>query len=337
MKLVGKLRQRERARRRKQQQPSPSHDRRQRMLAERGARLSMLVGRERQCIEDLSRAVEIDPDDFRSRLTMAFVMLRQGRYAEAWPHYSRAMTDEPRDAPLWEGEPLEGRSIAIRFDSKLGLGDWLFGARYVRPLTERAARVVLEVPRKFESLRFNWPDTFEGEPVPATDFEISAMFIPPVMGPAGYRVALAWTGGGDETVRRFRSVPTELIERMLSPDVNWVSVERGKDRLPGTVDVADACEDDLGELAAVLSACDRCITVDNSTAHVAGALGRPLSLLFTDGASGGEWRWYCIGMEHSPWYPSARLFRRPAHGPWADVLDRVRAELTAPAASHVAA
>jgi hypothetical protein len=131
------------------------------MLATRGGDLAMVVGREDDCLAALGEAVEIDPDDFRSRLTMSFVLLRLGRYAEAWPHYSLAMTDEARDSWLWDGsEPLAGKSIAVRYDRELGLGDWIFGARYVRPLAEIAERVVLEVPAKLKSLRSTGPMSF---------------------------------------------------------------------------------------------------------------------------------------------------------------------------------
>jgi hypothetical protein len=62
-------------------------------------------------------------------------------------------------------------------------------------------------------------------------------------------------------------------------------------------------------------------------AYLAGALGRPISLMLTDGATGGEWRWHCVGRDHAPWYPSARIFRRTEHGDWSDVADDVCADL----------
>jgi hypothetical protein len=87
------------------------------------------------------------------------------------------------------------------------------------------------------------------------------------------------------------------------------------------IHVVDQVSDDMGELASVLSVCDHTISIDNSAAHLAGALGRPMSLLLTDGAAGGEWRWHCVGRDYAPWYPSARQFRRPADG--SDVVNRI--------------
>jgi hypothetical protein len=39
-----------------------------------------------------------------------------------------------------------------------------------------------------------------------------------------------------------------------------------------------------------------------------------------------DWRWL-RNREDSPWYPTARLFRQPAQGNWAEVLERVDGEL----------
>jgi hypothetical protein len=121
----------------------------------------------------------------------------------------------------------------------------------------------------------------------------------------------------------------DIADILAVPGVNFVSVERGpmSADLP-VLNVTREVEDDLGELAAVLVACGQVITVDNTTAHVAGALGVPIDLMLTDGAAGGGWRWHCIGMDRAPWYPSARLFRRPAHGSWSGVIDGVIAELS---------
>jgi hypothetical protein len=39
-----------------------------------------------------------------------------------------------------------------------------------------------------------------------------------------------------------------------------------------------------------------------------------------------DWRWL-LDREDSVWYPSARLFRRPATGDWAPAIRRLGAEL----------
>jgi len=39
-----------------------------------------------------------------------------------------------------------------------------------------------------------------------------------------------------------------------------------------------------------------------------------------------DWRWL-LDREDSPWYPTARLFRQRATGDWADVFERIAAEV----------
>jgi hypothetical protein len=65
------------------------------------------------------------------------------------------------------------------------------------------------------------------------------------------------------------------------------------------------------------------ISVDTSTAHLAGALGKPVWIL---NRYDGCWRWL-KEREDSPWYPSARLFRQPSMNDWDAVVVRVRSEL----------
>ncbi len=93
-----------------------------------------------------------------------------------------------------------------------------------------------------------------------------------------------------------------------------------------------AALEDFADTASAMQAMDLIIAVDTSSAHLAGALGRPVWTLlpFTP-----DWRWG-LEREETPWYPSMRLFRQPAPGQWGAVLARVRAELAALALSHQA-
>lgn len=74
---------------------------------------------------------------------------------------------------------------------------------------------------------------------------------------------------------------------------------------------------------------DLVLTIDNTTAHMAGALGRPTWLLLPRDA---DWRWMLARCD-SPWYASLRLFRQPAPGDWAAVAATVAEALTAFAAA----
>ena len=59
--------------------------------------------------------------------------------------------------------------------------------------------------------------------------------------------------------------------------------------------------------------------MDTATAHLAGALGKPVWILLPYAA---DWRWL-LGREDSPWYPSARLFRKQGTEGWDGIIAAV--------------
>src|SRR3546814_16287090 len=69
---------------------------------------------------------------------------------------------------------------------------------------------------------------------------------------------------------------------------------------------------DLDGFAAQVAAMDMVITTSNTTAHMAGALGRPTWVMLHQGISP-HWYWGRDG-ETTPWYPSLRLLRQPVDG-----------------------
>jgi tetratricopeptide (TPR) repeat protein len=81
---------------------------------------------------------------------------------------------------------------------------------------------------------------------------------------------------------------------------------------------------DIDQFAAQIAAMDLVITIDNSTAHLAGALGVPVWVLLPFDP---DWRWLASG-ETSPWYPRMRLFRQPKPGDWPSVIEDVRHTLS---------
>jgi hypothetical protein len=54
-------------------------------------------------------------------------------------------------------------------------------------------------------------------------------------------------------------------------------------------------------------------------------MGKPVWILL---AWECDWRWF-LGRDDSPWYPTARLFRRDRVETWDAVMDRVEAALAA--------
>ena len=80
---------------------------------------------------------------------------------------------------------------------------------------------------------------------------------------------------------------------------------------------------DLIDLANLAAGCALVVSIDNTTAHLAAALGCPTWVLLRHAPS---WRWH-LERSDSPWYPTARLFRQPAAGDWQEPLVALRSAL----------
>ena len=80
---------------------------------------------------------------------------------------------------------------------------------------------------------------------------------------------------------------------------------------------------DLDAFAAQIAAMDLVLSIDNSTVHIAGALGVPTWAMLRTVP------YWCWGLDRddSLWYPSIRLFRQKTREDWRDVMERVAREL----------
>jgi ADP-heptose:LPS heptosyltransferase len=114
---------------------------------------------------------------------------------------------------------------------------------------------------------------------------------------------------------------------LQAPDVTFVSLQLGEttrpqlDAIPAALRPFDPMNGvaDFADTAAIIRCLDLVIAVDTSTAHLAGALNRPVWILSRFDAC---WRWL-RDRDDTPWYPSARLFRQSRAGDWDDVMLRV--------------
>ena len=76
---------------------------------------------------------------------------------------------------------------------------------------------------------------------------------------------------------------------------------------------------DLDGLAALISACDFVISIDNVTVEISGALGKKTFVLLTFDHG---WRWG-IDSEQSYWHPSVQMTRQEERGDWSAPLKRL--------------
>ena len=265
--------------------------------------------------------------------------------------------------PRYRGGELAGRTILV--DDEQGFGDTLQCARHVATLAERGATVVVRARDEIATLLRGARGVADVVPLhsaPPCDAWLPMMSLPGVLGipPQGdgaavpylhadsggvanlgetlsregakLRVGLAWSGNPGQVNNRRRSCPLAALAPLLArDDIAWYSLQRedGEDQIPD-VPAARALRllderNDFDGKAALVSALDLVISVCTSTAHLAGALGRPLFVMLTHVP---DWRWGLTGTS-TRWYPSARLFRQRALGDWAGVVRDVDAALTA--------
>jgi ADP-heptose:LPS heptosyltransferase len=108
---------------------------------------------------------------------------------------------------------------------------------------------------------------------------------------------------------------------------HWVALQKNVSledaamlaRYPNVMQAGDELKD-FADTAAVIAALDLIVTVDTATAHLAGAMGKPVWILLPFSS---DFRWL-MDREDSPWYPTARLFRQQRLGDWQGVMGGVR-------------
>ena len=292
-----------------------------------------------------------------------------GDFEKGWSEYEwrwRCSTVLPRPfpQPLWQGEPLDGRTILLHAEQ--GLGDTLQFVRYAPMVKQRGAEVIVSCQKPLLSLLKSCPgiDSLlpQASVVPQFDVQASLMSIPSIFGTTlatipsevpylsanadlaehwrerlrslqGFKIGINWRGRPGNPSERHRGIPLRAFAPLARlPGVRLISLQKG----PGWEEIAAAAENvpvvDLGR------ALDEAAGPFMDTA----AIMHNLDLVITSdtviahlaGALGvpvwvalpfvPDWRWL-LEREDSPWYPTMRLFRQKRPGEWDEVFERIAA------------
>lgn len=316
----------------------------------------------------LQAAVDRAPDDARARVALAEAQLQAGRFAEGWAGYAwrfgkggRVPRYPGTEAPVWDGEPLDGRVVMVWLEQ--GLGDQLQGCRWLPDIAAAGGRVWLQTPRVLRPLleTLGVVERFfdEGETPRGFDLQIPLMSLPHALRrmrqdipPAPYlaaprelpaacasllaaadgrlRVGLVHASRPDHPAASRRDCPLAAFAALSDiPGVALCSLQFGE--AAGAAARAQAWPlidlspvlGDFAQTAAIVRALDLVVTVDTAMAHLCGALGHPVWTLLSTPC---DWRWG-VGRDDSPWYPSMRLYRQADRGDWAAPLAAVRRDL----------
>lgn len=287
------------------------------------------------------------------------------KYAWRWKLKSLIRSKREFVQPVWNGEDLEGKSILLHHEQ--GFGDTIQFCRFAPLIAARGGKVILECQPTLRSLLSQIEGVHQVIAQPdvltSVDYQVALLDLPRILGltaetipakipylaPSEERlskwkdrlsgeedylnVGVAWFGAAPHPNDRNRSIPIQTFSKLL--DVKGVRFfglnkeERKADiaalrTVPNFENIGSSFED-FEDTAAAVAALDLVITVDTAVAHVAGALGKPVWTLLPFVP---DWRWM-LDRDDSPWYPTMRLFREARSGDWSEVLERVKAELTA--------
>lgn len=144
-------------------------------------------------------------------------------------------------------------------------------------------------------------------------------------------VGISWRSRSKLADGARRSLPEPLLKPLITqPGITWHNLQYDADageladlsRHFGQPIWLDAGTDpmaDIDRLAAQIAALDLVVTIDNVTAHLAGAVGTPCWVVLP---AGSEWRWG-HAMTTTPLYDSLRLFRNRNTAQWGGVLAEV--------------
>ena len=279
------------------------------------------------------------------------------------PSFISKMMDT--DKPLWDGEPLNGKTLVIQQEQ--GWGDAIQFIRYAEEVKKAYpdCKVIYRGQVYMHSLMSSVRGVDEcvdsEPPEPFTfqhDYHIPLMHLPYVFGttletvPANMpyilprddwkpievpksekkrKIALVWAGSPMHGKDKFRSMTTEQFQRFIdaAPNSQFYALQCGPRQHEATK--LTNCIDlapliiDWTQTTKAVSEMDLVIAVDTAVAHLAGALDVPCWILLN---SSPDFRWMLTRTD-SPWYPKATLFRQEVKGEWELPMQKIEERLKA--------
>ena len=303
------------------------------------------TGRTKEALEIYERAIDISPNHAEANYNYGITLIKAGFDDKGWHYHEwRWHTDKqaavPPDAPCWDGRAdLNGKILLIITDQ--GIGDVINFVRYAPLIKQRhpAAKIIIEVEDKLVSLlKHNYGDICEvrvRDNKNKYDLWTSFMALPghflyertasPYLkapAPKSHKnsnvqliVGLSWCSANKDNgavrsleLKDFTPLARHKNVKFIDLQYGDTTVEREKAQTAGLSVFHDDSIDSLKNIesfANQVAACDLVISIDNTTAHTAGALGIPVWTILP-GAS--LFRWEETG-EATHWYPSMRMFR----------------------------
>ena len=151
------------------------------------------------------------------------------------------------------------------------------------------------------------------------------------------KIGIAWFGGKNNYAKAQRStVLNDWADLLMELNASFINLQYGdcatsiaKLHNSHGIKIHDWDDSDplvdMDDYFAKVQALDLVITIDNSTAHVAGSLGVPTFVFLPETP---DWRWLSHG-NTSPWYASLHLLRKSSTISWKNFISRSKTEIEA--------
>ncbi len=316
----------------------------------------LAMGYPEQAAEKFARARLLRPGFQDGAANEAMARLQIGDMEQGWALWEKRVDLLPehearlKNIPLWQGQAVDH---LILYEDQ-GMGDAIQFLRYVPSVKTRAKKITLRVREPLRDLcreNFSYVTVSSGDEDAAGDARCRLSSLPFFFGtkldnvpPTPYlaasvekralwrdklrhvprpRVGIVWAGNAQFRNDARRSIALSCFAPLIKDGaVHFVSLQ--KDKRGDHPPVFDPTDDlqDFADTAALMAELDLVISVDTATAHLAGAIGKPVWVLLPFIS---DWRWM-LGRGDSPWYKSARLFRQKKAGDWDGVIQTVRDE-----------
>ncbi|MEX2112801.1 MAG: tetratricopeptide repeat protein [Pirellulales bacterium] len=328
-------------------------------------------GRIASAIEQFEQAIALKPDYAEAHHNRSAALLLSEDFADGLPEYewrfrSRDYGGFKSRWPLWQGEPLAGRTIVLVAEQ--GLGDTFQFIRYAALVKEQAARVIVECPALLHAALHRTPGVDEWiapeTATPEADFCVPLLSLPYRLGttyetipanvpyvfadPAlveswrerlgeqrgdstGFRVGIVWQGNPRFPDDRYRSIPLAALAPLAKlAGVQLVSLQKhaGVEQIAAVAGAWPLVDlsSQLESFADTAAVMQNLDLVISSDTAPAHLAGALGVPVWTALPCVPDWRWM-LERDDSPWYPTMRLFRQAAWGEWGDVFERMALEV----------
>ncbi len=282
-----------------------------------------------------------------------------------WRRHCRDFPRRGFQSPQWNGERLNGGRLLVHAEQGFGDTLQFCRYLPMLAEHCGAGEIIFECQRPLvdlmRSLAGHYTIVARGDTLPPADAHVALMSLPmffkteldtipatvPYLAAPGEKatlwrgrqkvsdkpkIGLVWAGNPLRQDDRMRSCPLESLMPLLKHrDIELFSLQMDAGRADarwiaerGVTDWSKYISS-FTDTAEAISALDLIVSVDTATAHLAGALGKPVWVLLGKAA---DWR-YLRDRSDSPWYPSMTLFRQDQHGHWEEMIHRLCKRLSA--------